>query len=139
MFDRGIAQKVIFDPNDKNSVSLTHQSFAKEADINNIMARYKTTGVLVDPFNVDAGRQPHFGDFSDIPNYHQLVERIQQAQDDFMTLPAAVRKKFNNNVEECLAFIADPKNVEEAVDLKLLPESMRPKKEPAPPAPAPAK
>jgi phage internal scaffolding protein len=140
-------------PKDKNGrvITLTHQSFAKDADINNIMAKYAVTGVLVDPSNVDAGRQPRFGDFSDLVDYPTMVSRINQAEADFMTLPSAVRAKFSNSVEECLNFIAQPENVVESVKLGLLPESsleatfavrpdLRPvseplKKEVVPPAP----
>ena len=104
--------------------SLTRQSFAKDANINNIMARYAVTGVLVDPSNVDSMRQPRFGDFSDLADYSVLVGRINQAQADFMTLPSAVRARFNNSVEELLSWMSDPKNVVEAVELKVLPKSM---------------
>jgi len=113
-------------PLDKNGkpISLTHQSFAKDADINNIMSKYAVSGVLVDPFNVDSGRVPRFGDFSDLVDYPTLVTRIGQAQADFMTLPSAVRAKFDNDVENLLSFISVPENVFEAVKLKVLPESM---------------
>lgn len=113
-------------PVDKNGrvITMTHQSFAKDADINNIMAKYAVSGVLVDPLNVDSGRRPRFGDFSDLVDYPTLVSRINQAQADFMTLPSAVRAKFSNSVQECLDFIAEPANVCEAVKLGLLPESM---------------
>ena len=111
---------------DGKVITLTHQSFAKDADINNIMAKYLVTGVLVDPLNVDSGRRPRFGDFSDLVDYPTMVSRINQAQADFMTLPSDVRAKFSNSVEECLNFIADPANVREAVKLGLLPESMIP-------------
>jgi len=112
-------------PKDKNGrvISMTHQSFAKDADINNIMAKYAVSGVLVDPLNVDSGRQPRFGDFSDLVDYPTMVSRINKAQADFMTLPSGVRAKFSNSVEECLNFIAAPENVVEAVKLGLLPEA----------------
>ena len=47
MFERGVAVKVCFPANDVRSKSKTHQSFAKDADINVIMGRYKKTGVQV--------------------------------------------------------------------------------------------
>lgn len=106
------------------SRSMTRQSFAKDADINNIMAQYAVSGVLVDPSNVDSARVPRFGDFSDLVDYPTLVGRINQAQADFMTLPSGVRARFDNNVENLLDWIGDPKNVVEAVALKVLPESM---------------
>ena len=113
-----------FPKDDPQSRSMTRQSFAKDADINNIMARYAVSGVLVDPLNVDSGRQPRFGDFSDLVDYPTLVGRIKQAQDDFMTLPSDVRARFNNSVEELLHWMSQPENVVEAVKIKVLPESM---------------
>lgn len=115
---------LVFRKDDPNSRSMTRQSFAKDADINNIMAKYAVSGVLVDPANVDSGRVARFGDFSDIPDYALMVKRVNQAQDDFMTLPSDVRARFNNSVEDLLGFISEPENVVEAVSLKLLPETM---------------
>ena len=120
---RGVDEGISFDKKNPLSRSLTHQSFAKDADINNIMAKYAVSGVLVDPSNVDSGRAPRFGDFSDLVDYPTLVSRINQAQSDFMTPSSAVRAKFENSVEKCLEFISEPENVVEAVKLGLLPES----------------
>lgn len=129
MFLRGSDNaKITFDSKNPKSQSRTHQSFAKDADINNIMQRFQKTGVLVDPTLMSSERQPRFGDFSDIADYSQIVGRINEANEAFMTLSAEVRFRFNNDVEECLQFIADPKNLEEAVKLKLLPETALPVK-----------
>lgn len=118
---RGVPSDLVFTKADR---SMTRQSFAKDADINNIMAKYAVSGVLVDPNDVDSARLPHFGDFSDLVDYPTLVGRINQAQADFMTLPSGVRARFDNSVENLLDWIADPKNVVEAVSLHVLPESM---------------
>lgn len=126
MFERGKCEKLKFNKEIPTQRSRTHQSFAKDADINNIMNKYSKTGVLVDPTLINSKRQPRFGDFSDIADYATIVNRINQANDDFMTLPAVTRDKFNNNVEECLRFIADPNNVKECVTLGLLPASVLP-------------
>lgn len=103
--------------------SRTHQSFSKDADINVIMGKYRKTGVLVDPTLVSSSRRPQFGDFSDLPDYSVMMSRMVRAQQDFLSLPAELRARFSNDVGQCLDFLADPKNVEEAVKLSLLPES----------------
>lgn len=123
---RGECKPLVFDPKDVRSRSMAHQSFAKDADINTIMSRYAVSGVLVDPLNVDSGRTARFGDFSDLTDYAQLVSRVNQAQEDFLTLPSLVRARFDNSVENCLNWIADPANVREAVELGLLPKSLIP-------------
>lgn len=127
MIERGIVKKLICDETTIEGASKTHQSFSKDADINYIMSRYAKTGVLVDPLRVDLGRQPRFGDFSDIGDFTSVVNRITAAQNDFMTLPAATRAKFKNDVALCLEFVADPKNLVEAVGLGLLPKELLPK------------
>lgn len=114
-----------FSPDDPRSRSRTHQSYAKDADINNIMGKYKKTGVLGNP-SISSQRSARFGDFSDLVDYPTMVSRIQQAQDDFMTLPSEVRAKFNHMVENALDFIADPANADEAVRLGLLPKEVLP-------------
>jgi len=124
MYDRGLPSKLVFRSDDPLSRSRTHQSFGKDANINVIMAKYKKTGVLVDPLLVSSDRQPRFGDFSDLSDYGVRYARIKQAQEDFMTLPAVVRAKFNNDVENCLTFISNPENLKEAVALKLLPSGI---------------
>ena len=121
---RGVDEGIFCDPKSESGRSLTRQSFAKDADINTIMSRYAISGVLVDPLDVDSGRQPRFGDFSDLSDYATLVGRINQAQADFMTLPSDVRARFGNDVEQLLRWISEPQNVVEAVNLKLLPETM---------------
>lgn len=116
-------KRVVLDCSDKaNPVcrSRTHQSFAKDADINVLMSRYKKTGFFHDPTAVNVNRVPRFGDFSDIPDFSVICDRIRQAEADFLRLPADIRAKFNNNVSECLDFIADPGNHDVAVELGLL-------------------
>jgi len=122
MFLRGISQPLSFNPDDPKSRSVTHQSFAKDANINNIMSRYEKTGVLVDPTLVNSKRVARFDDYSDIPDFAVQLERITQAKADFLTFPAAVRARFDNDVANALDFIADASNVEEAVALGFLPK-----------------
>ncbi|WNK14592.1 MAG: internal scaffolding protein [Microvirus sp.] len=124
MRERGIDLGIFCDPKDPLGRSMTRQSFAKDADINTIMSRYAVSGVLADPANVDSARVARFGDFSDLVDYGHLLQRVQQAQEDFMTLPAVVRARFDNDVENCLDFVTVPENVFEAVKLGLVPETM---------------
>lgn len=101
--------------------SRTHQSFAKEADVNNIMKRYKRTGLLVDP-TVVARRTPYFGDFSSGSDFQTVAEQISNARSSFMFLPAEVRERFGNDVSKLLDFVAEPSNYSEAVKLGLIPK-----------------
>jgi phage internal scaffolding protein len=85
------------------------------------MQRYAATGVLVDPLT-QSSRQPSFGDFSGDFDYQKSQNAIISAQNAFDALPAALRKRFDNNPAELLAFIADEKNKDEAIKLGLIPK-----------------
>ena len=114
--------------------SLTDPSGKDDADINNIIARYRTTGTLVDPLEVDQDRRPEYGDVSTraARDYQYALNKVIAARDTFEALSAKVRRRFNDDPKEFLAFISDPKNADEAVALGL----MKPKK--AEPQPAPS-
>jgi len=101
------------------------QSFRDDANINTILKRYQKTGMYHEPGKVRAPRQAQFGDFSDLYDLAETLKRSNEANARFMALPATTRAKFENNVSNLLDFIHDPKNLEEAINLKLIPESMR--------------
>lgn len=93
----------------------TRQSEAKACDINNIISRYKKTGVLP-----PASRQGLFMDVSQVGDYREAVTRVNMAQTAFMQLPAKVRSKFDNDPALFLDFCSDPGNREEMVELGLI-------------------
>lgn len=95
--------------------SLTKQEFAEENDINNIIKRAKITGEL--PVS---SRQPLYGDFTNVPQYQEALNIVNEAQEAFESLPSLVRERFQNNPAMMLDFLADPKNRAEAVKLGLI-------------------
>lgn len=105
--------------------TLTQQQFKDEADINNLVDRFLRTGEIPP---VDA--RAMYGDFVDAPqSYQEALDAVFAAQEGFDALPSKTRQRFNNDPLELLSFLADPANVEEAIDLGL----MEPKPEPASP------
>lgn len=100
--------------------SRTKQSFAKEADINTIMARYRKTGLLVDPAALNSSRQAVYGDFSDGTDFQEFQNRIAAVQSAFGCLSASMRSRFKNDPAVLLDFIADPANAAEALELGLI-------------------
>lgn len=90
-------------------------SEAAALDINNIMAKYRKTGRLPQLIAQDA----RYGDFSTALDYQSSIEVVRKAEEQFLALPARVRERFHNNPSEMLAFVADPKNGDEAVKLGL--------------------
>lgn len=96
--------------------SLTKQSMSAECDINNIMKRYERTGIVTH----NAVREAYFADVSVVPDFAQAVEVVRKAEDMFMTLPANVRARFDNDPAQYVQFCSNPDNRQEMIDLGLM-------------------
>lgn len=94
----------------------TKQEFAAECDINNIMAKYKRTGVLPDSARAAAAR---YGDFSGIPDFYEMSNRVTAAQEVFNALPAHVRESFGNDPGAFIRASETPAGMELLVELGL--------------------
>lgn len=89
-------------------VSMAKQSAAAECDINNIMRKYKATGLIS---HINA-RQALFGEFEGPEDYQDAMNAVLAAQEAFGLLPAAVRDRFQNDPAALIAFVADANNRE---------------------------
>lgn len=102
--------------------SLTQQHFAEECDINNIVEKYLISGVLGDPL-ASPSVSPMYGDYSSVEDFHYAQTIIAHATQAFDLLPAALRKRFNNDPAQLLSFLEDESNLEEAIKLGLVDNS----------------
>lgn len=89
--------------------SLTRQEFKAECDINTIMARYETTGVIshigkTTPQYVDVTGMP--------PDFASALAILADAEAAFSQLPAKVRREFDNDPVKFVEFAQDPANVD---------------------------
>lgn len=98
----------------KDSPSRTKQSFRDECNINTIVKKAKRTGLLPTKGLAD------FGDFSDGIDFMEAKIRIVQAEQAFLNLSSDLRARFDNDPAKLIGFLADEKNRDEAVKLKLL-------------------
>jgi len=103
-----------------STISRTKQSFKDECDINTIISRYDTTGVLIDPSLPRSRGVPSFGDFDSMPSYVEAQNSLIEAQASFDALPAFLRKRFSNSPSALLAFLDNADNYDEAVKLGLI-------------------
>lgn len=102
-------------PSRVSTPSRTRQEFARECDINFIVARVGA-GLEVFP-PVDS----QYRDFSDVPNnYEDMLNSIIDAQERFSMLPSALRDRFGNDPSKLLAFLRVEENREEAIRLGLV-------------------
>lgn len=96
--------------------TMTDQQWKDDCDVNKIVKKYQNTGEFLHRTQ-KVGR---YGDFSEIQDYHGMLDTVLKAQDAFMTLPAEVRARFRNDPGYLLDFLHDPKNLDEAVKLGLM-------------------
>lgn len=95
--------------------SLTHQEFAEESDINTIIDRF---GIGENPIEIQ--QWVNNVDIADAPNdYQSVMNQLNEARDQFMSLPAKVRSQFDNDPGRFVDFVSDPGNGDELVRLGL--------------------
>lgn len=114
--------------------SLAVQSAMDECNINNIMKRYAKTG-LIDHVNQHTGE---YGDFADATDFLESQIIVQEASNMFNTIPAGVRKHFDNSPSKFLDFVQNEENFDAMVEMGLANYSEdHPAPEPTPVVPTP--
>lgn len=107
----------------------TQQHFKNDVNINQIIKKaMKSRGL---PPAINPG---YYGDFTSYTDYQNALDRIQNANDRFMEIPAEIRKRFDNNPGRFAAFLMDENNRTEAENLGLIVKKEVSKKEDIPPA-----
>lgn len=87
--------------------SRTKQSFRDESDINNIVAKYQSTGAIA---HVNK-HEPRYG-YAPSQDFREALELIREGNEMFADLPSSTRKFFDNNVEQMLDWVQDPANAD---------------------------
>lgn len=93
----------------------TQQQFAKDCNINNIIKKYKKTGVITH-INTKTGV---YADMTQMPSYQEALQTVIHGQNAFDQLPAALREKFEYNPQKMMDYLNDKQNDEEAIKLGL--------------------
>jgi len=99
--------------------TLTQQHFKDECEINNILRQFNVTGSLP-----QSPISPRYGDFTGISAYHSALNQVIAAEDEFMALPAQIRSRFDNDPAKLIDFLDNPENLEEAINLGLVNQSV---------------
>lgn len=107
----GEKMKVTSDPVGK---SRTKQSMKDECNINFILAKFQKTGVIEHRKTYEG----NYGEFAAI-DFHEAMNIVAEAEEMFLTIPAEIRKKFNNDPGEFLKFATNGENIVELRKLGL--------------------
>lgn len=94
--------------------SLTQQSFVQDANLNVIAKRYGITDIPNVPISGDVI------DTSLFPSLTEILDHQREAIQAWQRLPLKIRKRFHEDPNELLDFLADPDNRQEAIRLGLL-------------------
>lgn len=95
--------------------TLTIQSEKQNCCINNIMSKYRKTG-LIDHIRNTEGR---YENVADAPTFQEAMNTVAEATESFDLLPSEIRARFHNDTAEFLAFVKDETNTDELVKLGL--------------------
>lgn len=94
--------------------SKSDQTQKDSTDVNLLMKKYNNKMA-----NVPSPALGKYADVSAVPQFQDALNQVIEAQNSFDSLPALVRKKFQNSPEEMIHFLSDPSNNEEAQKLGL--------------------
>lgn len=92
--------------------SRTKESFAREANVNFIVDRYRQTGAA-EHLRVHEGS---YGEFNEI-DYHTALNAVTKAQQMFDSLPSDVRSRFDNDPGAFVDFATAEENIPEMRDM----------------------
>lgn len=110
--------------------SKTQQSFRDEVDINKIVARFTKDDLL----EVMRNNPGTFADLTKVGNYKEALEKIMLAKETFAKLTPKIRKRFENDPGQLVDFMSDENNLDEAIELGIMPpKKFVAKKDPATP------
>lgn len=93
----------------------TKQSFKEECDINSILKKFERTGVV--PGNA---KTPKYGDFSEGTTYQEALNLVITAEQQFASLPARARERFQNDPAKFLDFATNASNADEMAKMGLI-------------------
>ncbi len=85
----------------KNHPTRTKQSFADECNVNLIMARYASTGTVLQTIN----QTPRYEEYANVDDYKSAMDLIKETERNFNCMSPEMRESFNNNPQELLDLV----------------------------------
>lgn len=104
--------------------TLTQQQFKDEVDINTLVERFGLTGTIPQLEHL-----PSLGDYEGIFDFQTAMNAVVEAKRTFLSMPAKLRARFQNDPQQFVEYFDDEGNREEAEKMGLI--AKRPDPEPA--------
>jgi len=97
--------------------SMTRQSFLGESNINNILARYRVTGLMR-----QVPGQPLYLDCTRLPvDYQAALNAVLSAEAAFSQVSSDIRARFDNDPGRFVEFCGNPENLDQLREWNLAP------------------
>lgn len=116
------ARVAVIAPEDPEG-GLTQQHFKDAVDINNILAKYRKTGIME---HVKLAKE-RYGDFTELGEYAVHLDKVAKAQQAFESLPAELRNQFKNSIPGFFEYIQQPENHDQCVEWGIFEKPTEPK------------
>jgi len=99
---------------DGRPIYVTEQGHKDECDVNNIIKKYDATGLITHVARFEAT-------YEDVAalDFRQALELQKSIQEKFSELPSSIRRRFENDPYKYLAFLENPANEKESVEIGL--------------------
>lgn len=92
----------------------TKQGMKDEVNINSIIKRWRD-GIPL-PEN---HRNPQYGDFTGVGDFHEMMGKVDEAREEFMRLPSEIRREVGQDVGVFLEMANDPEGLAKLIELGL--------------------
>ena len=98
-----------------NGAGLTEQHHREAVAIDNILRKYRKTGVITHTNSHEGSYMDYIG----APDYKEAMDAVAEANSLFESLPAHIRRDMDNSIEKFLDFVQDPDNREQILEYGL--------------------
>lgn len=109
-------RRKVYEYSEDEKVSIVEQHHKDSCDINNIVNKYMKHGVVP----ADRSAFAQYGDFSQVKSFGEMMVKMREASQSFMTLPAEVRAHFENDAARFLDAFSDPNQQKYLLDHGIL-------------------
>lgn len=109
----------------KNEPTMTQQHYKDQTDINRIVERFLSTGELP-----QAAVLPTYADYEGVFDFQTAQNALVAGNRAFMSLPAKMRARFENDPQKYMEFCTNEENRDELKKMGLLKPEKQPTLEP---------